>query len=443
MATVNGFNFREFAIECIKTIDSIRSVGKTNANPPIESRINAFYRALGLPAINLSKKPTTAVGSQNNGNLFELSDLGLDQTSQEILKLRQRNVAYLKPVKQDEIDNFLDINDVKIDQGVNSEDNSNLRDRGTLFPMIVNNEIPIFPRDRRVGPAFSKDKDLKDDKIYYKRPLIETIISLKLKAEGLSNSTNQNKITLAVQKEVEKIGGEVLETLKESKNSIGEILKKSIDNLCKARKQHAANIRVIANSAPTQNPVTTVSDKKQGELDRKLKKQQYELETIKARLMIFDFDDTFGDDSANSITKNLKEPVLANSLIYVSINTLQISKAEKETLKKINKQKAIIKKAFRDVELILGTFSGLSGVDVLAVIIALFELDTGVLISLLNKKNRLNLKNNKGEDKVNGTDVSVSAALKQLEKKVTEVMKEISTEVYHTKYNSSEAKKEK
>ena len=51
----SNINFDEFSVAVIKLIDSVRAASK-DSDTTIESRINAFYRILGLPAIILEER---------------------------------------------------------------------------------------------------------------------------------------------------------------------------------------------------------------------------------------------------------------------------------------------------------------------------------------------------------------------------------------------------
>ena len=67
-------DFVKFSINATKIIDEIRSTGadpknlNNNSAMATESRINAFYRGLGLPAIRINEN--LEIDESNNGNLF-------------------------------------------------------------------------------------------------------------------------------------------------------------------------------------------------------------------------------------------------------------------------------------------------------------------------------------------------------------------------------------
>jgi len=175
------FKFEEFAVQAIKIIDSVRSHGLTSNEKPTESRINAFYRAIGLPATvpaNVGKEDSSntnpfVIDEKNNGNVFDENQLNYDNYR---LLLEQREAAFRLPITQEEAKSFLDINTNGLIDGLTSTktDGSNKRTksrlRGVLFPMVVNGALPVFPQSRRISNAFPENNT--DDDIIYHRPLI-------------------------------------------------------------------------------------------------------------------------------------------------------------------------------------------------------------------------------------------------------------------------------
>jgi hypothetical protein len=83
------------------------------------------------------------------------------------------------------------------------------------------------------------------------------------------------------------------------------------------------------------------------------------------------------------------------------------------------KQKARI--AFRELELLLGTFSGLSGVDVIVIVEALFTITTDQLIGLLNDEAKSRLKALRQVT----SNTNVDDSLQALETKVQEIFTRI------------------
>src|SRR5574343_935332 len=83
------FNFKEFATNMIKTIDGIRSFGRDSSNTPIESRINAFYRALGIPAVLENTENGRPIDNKNNGNAFPTTRLSYDLYRSSLLDRRK------------------------------------------------------------------------------------------------------------------------------------------------------------------------------------------------------------------------------------------------------------------------------------------------------------------------------------------------------------------
>src|SRR5690349_21234675 len=170
MAKNLNFNFEEFAVAAIKSIDEIRSYGKDGSNTPIEPRINAFYRAIGLPtAIPLDPEPP----KMNSGNTFSPNLLGYEQYTSAF---SVRKFAFKREIIQEEIDQFLLFNQNHFSDSIKDITEPGYRQRGVLFPMVVDGAINIFPQEKRVADAFQTDSQLLVGTVKYRRPLIEAIV---------------------------------------------------------------------------------------------------------------------------------------------------------------------------------------------------------------------------------------------------------------------------
>ena len=105
------FDFEKFAVSIISIVDSLRSKGRVGAKASVESRINAFYRAIGLPAVitsvNEETKEIKKVDDFNNGNLSPEEQLPGHLYATDLLS-RENNSR--SPVSDDEVMTFLDKN---------------------------------------------------------------------------------------------------------------------------------------------------------------------------------------------------------------------------------------------------------------------------------------------------------------------------------------------
>ena len=428
-------DFITFSTNIVKEIDSIRSSGKDGDIQ--ESRINALYRAIGLPAIVTDARAELL--KFNNNNIFDKI------TDEDIINgLKNREVLYKTnhTVKMESSDprlkTLFDFNSSSIKDSISGD--SSLR--AQLFPMCNNANVDIFPQGKRVGGAFMTDEGLQFDKTKHYRPLIETIIILRSNALGNFNSGDQNKIIAQgdLSKEFVQISKDIEYSLILSLSNVVVDMtdvKKTID---RCRKQ--TSDQVVPSATPDQNTDIAENTENPGEIDRVLKEQKQYIALKDARLSMFGFDDTIGVGELK--TRNLKDAVMASSLINIIFSDSgQIETSIKEIEKKKEKVTVSLKQTFRDLDLILGTFSGLSGTDVLVILFALFRLDVTSLMQLLNKDARIRLKGQLGLDYVESFDdsASVIGAIKALETKVEKIINALSSEMEQTKHKNKDINK--
>ena len=433
MAKNTDFNFESFAVQAIKAIDEIRSYGK-DSSTPIEHRINAFYRALGLPAAIIQD---TRQQKLNNGNTFSPDSLVYENYSTDF---NIRKFSFKRNILQEEIDQFISFNQSKMSDGIQELSSPNARIRGSLFPMIVDGEIPIFPQNKRVASAFKTDAELIVGTIRYKRPLIEAIVLMRLKNEGAQNTATQNKVTQDFGTENTQGLGEfsklILTSLTNSLDNLDDLLDKIIHKANKAIKQTKINFApVIANIAQQSLARVEPEDHSIGEADKKIFLQNERLKTQQAILTSLEFDDTFSGDLKES--RNVKDALLVSNLMSL-INTglspqSKINKDKKETEIKREKHVSEIKEIFRTLDLLLGTFGGISGVDVLIIIYALFKINKDALLGLLNEESIVNLEKIKGAGIANNK-FPVLGAVNELQSVVVDIFNEVESNTSQTKH---------
>lgn len=417
MSKKTDFNFEEFTDGVLQAVDSVRSYGQHMSSAPLESRINALYRAIGLPAV--IPKDNSSIDKSNNGNVFSVLDYN---TYAGDFATRQ-NGFFLKP-QEEEIKNFILHNTSEIADSIHGK-----RSRGNLFPMVVDGTIPIFPQERRVAGAFSKDDEIVNDDIKYKRPLIETIIHIRLRSDGLVDTDQQKKL-------VEQYTGKKgVFGVKEVGSASEQILKNAIDTIPKflydmtkrmqknQKKIYASYLPSIAN-IPRQNPASVAKpsdEADRGEINKKQKDLEDRTAIKNAYLSLFDYDNE--TMLSSNLTQIFNETHEAQRNASSSVekekeeNEMEKTKAETET-----------KFAFKIMDQTLGTFSGLSGIDVLIVFSALYTLQLQYLVGFLNDEayDRLKKLNPNAnvpvrasvQDSISGLEISVRYFFDSLATKV-------------------------
>lgn len=436
MAKNTDFDFEQFAVSAISFIDSIRSFRRVG-NAPVESRINAFYRAVGLPAVikedqkeededsGQTKKPASDVPDRfNNGNIFSSEKLVYDDYKKQLLA-RQTNFSTV--IDQEEINNFLDTNPGSLDASLNSIEN-NGRVRGSLLPVVVDGEIEVFPQGRRIAGAFMIDSERKHSKNIYIRPLIESIILIKLKGENVVNSTQQDKVAsdFNSSETLSEISKNVEKTMSRTINNISGLLEESAKLSGSVRSKTGLLVVPEIAHIAQQNPILKLPEDqtKLSNLDRQKISITNRQNIRRAEAAILEFEDTINNRSRSTSDSALTSHILKILVPEESTSTLRGS--SKSVDKKLDKAKGEAKELARILELIYGTFGGISGIDVLAVIIAMFRMSSEELVGLLNENSQERLARDKGSElPALKSALSVSKSLEVLENNVSQVFSEI------------------
>lgn len=396
------FDFIEFSSSIMRAVDAIRSIGKEASKTPIECRINAFYRALGLPAIVTETSEEKKPDPRNNGNVYKVEPQAVSTIKKE-LKLRNEkslNLSTLAKQMSTAEQGVLDFNARSVLDSISKKDPA----RPQLFPMYVDGDIPIFPVQRRITGAFVRSEESKkQDRVEYGTPLLEFIITLRFKGEGLYNQDTQKKATpptsaaTALYTEFGKISIELIEQIGASLGNISDTMSDLKTRIDQARTMTSTGVEQDSSGHPEQNTPINEDPNSKAQLDAQANEQKKYTELKQARLLIFEYDDTTitgpkkpGEKNTKSsqevlITRNLKKAMFASQFLNMVVNDGgNLEKAVNETEKKKQKAQAELKKANSELEYVLGTFSGLSGTDVMSIIYALFSVEQNVLLSLLN-----------------------------------------------------------
>lgn len=422
----DDFNFEEFTVRVIAYIDSIRSFQKAGGKTPTESRINAFYRAIGLPAILPKDTLDLPEGNPdvlNNGNIFDPNEL---EANQDILKSFDERRFFDQDITESEILNFVNFNSQDIMASI-SDNPKNKRLRGVLFPMYVDGRIHIFPQTTRFGQAFSLNKDLKKEKnIVYHRPLIETILYVKIKRSNQVNKTTSDAIIESTAGIVQTaslidLGENSNIRIEQAINKIAYTLEEAVSKLNRARKDvYVSFVPTIGNIAE-QNPISVNNTEYVGQLEQRELEIEDKEHLDNIILSLFEFGGQDGNLIGEGLASSFIELLIPKENERIGENTtFNIKRATKAQIEKVKNN---AKGAYRSLELLLGTFAGISGIDIIAVIYALYMLDIKYLIALLNSNSKKNLINIKGNipEIVEAENIKPAEAILKLQDNVKQI----------------------
>lgn len=419
------FDLEKFTINAIKIIDEIRATkqkpGETTGSvEKTESRISAFYRALGLPAFVTTGADLPKL---NNGNVFDASAI----SASEITKSIVREVDFSTKLDEELVKNFLDYNEFDITDGIEVDGAPAKRVRGSLIPMFVNGNIPIYPQSSRVSEAFlKKDKKVSDNK--YRRPLIELITLLRLRGRGISN-TEINKAVrsdfflldsgLLGSTSVNIITAQVISNMLNAVLGIPIYVSNEIQKINETRTQIKTKFKDTIANIPSEQPISVKEEDLGGSVNKLKGEQQDLINRNRALTSLMEFDDTLTD--GEDITRNMKDALLSSSVLnMIEVTADDTDKKIKESIDKEKKLIKTLKQSQQRLDIILGTFGGISGIDILLTITALFLIEEQFLLGLLNAETRDNLSKLKNDNKFDDV-ASVAESVKALQDKVIEL----------------------
>lgn len=442
MANTNDdFKFEQFAIAAIREIDSLRStqnikrgnesIETGSSSKPTESRINTLYRAIGLPATMPAKEEnenapanSSRPHKRNNGNTNEKLTFSNYET-----KLDSRQKVYTSPVTELEITTFLIGAQGDVIRGSILEENDpGYRKRGLLFPMVVDGRIDVQSHSKRIAGAFMEDWQRKDNKDYYRKPLLETIINMKLTGSNVGDSSEQTSVSSDLDSTDSnlELDAKSLEKLEKTLNSLPATFVATQKKVNRVRHQSGIEVIATIDNVAEQNPKTRINPDRPGKLDI-ISAAQKDAQRIADALLILVKYKNRKKDGKNVATKSVEDAALASSFFEILTPNKETKAKEKEAKvdEQLERNKKDAKDAHKTLDLMLGTFAGISGTDIIVVFSALYTMDLDHLIGLLNDEARERLKALKGDDVVSGAkEVSVSVA--ELEKNVREKFKTLS-----------------
>jgi hypothetical protein len=423
------FDVDDFLSQLFNTIESFRSQMSLQENQVVEypvdnggsknseSKVNAFYRLLGFPAArgdvaNLPqnlKENKDALSQHKTLNYF--SNISADT----IKKVTDReNALYQKIDFQKAVDMIRD----PLPFTAALEGSSR---RPSIFPLVVHAAVPVFPTNRRTAPLFfDGDYILLGDQKRLTRPFIEHIVYMRTKvfagfdaySDALKNQINkelaETEFKDDVLKDIDKseflslkIANKLLRALKQC----AEQYRKAQENLERLRK----DVQFVP--APKDNPAEragnlpdSVSSTLQiDEISEKgLEKQ---ISAIKAKMASEDIfikllpsEYVKKSDRIKRIEDEVQNDTVADDVFISEFN--HITTYEKfeynKQLKDLEDQRARFIAKYesvrRDIMYLNGESTGLSIFDVLCILLALFTVDLGSLLAIVNEDSLNSLK---------------------------------------------------
>jgi hypothetical protein len=475
-SSFSEFNIIEFAKKVLEEVESIRSYSdissdnQVSSNIPNESRLNAFFRLVGLPMFLILEdknddgesasgvvSPGFSGGHLDDFNIKDIDNIS-DMELGELLTLREdaflsRESAIGTPELNRSM--TLAISDpIPITPDLPDRENSHkgsfygISSERTTFKMLtplVAKYKKVLPIENELARPFAtKEERSINNTTELRRPFIEMVMRIRLiTATNANNAAGSDKIEEQLNAIKASISSGDFNTVINNLNKILisgilekfviEKLMKSLAQLSKKvisliRKQdyllkqdvYEVNVKTSSAKSNLFSKLTDVSTdlnlRENSELGRKLESLKRIMAREDAFLSLLPSDDTVDE---NSYTKNALSCALFDSFVdLLSHDTTEIKKSINRIEGQIQKSKREIDELRLELDLITGEFSGLSMIDIIAVIIGLFLIPLDDLMALVdaqvldNMKQINSLKSIVDQYGVVSTERSMEAVLK-------------------------------
>ena len=436
----SSFDALAFAQNLYQVIDSYRSQMPANyfeltiaptasSGNPGETKLNAFYRMIGLPAItnpsfireNRENDEFSRTISQD-GTLNYFHTLYGDELKDNVAfkKIRDRNDRLTTKPTAERFAEFM-YKPIGLSEGMKDSSSGQSR-RTSLFPLVVDAAVPVYPLSRRIAPSFQhtingEDYIVSGSTTRLSRPLIDNIIYMRTKTinneEGAAELAAQLK-NLAesagtdfsgndVKKDIQDAGftfidlairTKLLQTLK----SLSNKFKASVNEV----QELSAEITFVF--TPVSNPemrssqsYDIKSEHKAGSLDIEISRLESEIANQNGIVFLLPSEQVKRREEIRRLEHNISISNITQDVLISQLTSLLTYEVDNLNRKLAEKQHARDEKLSRAEELkrllmyYTGEFSGLSIFDVICVIYGLFSVDSKYLVGLLNRdaQNRL------------------------------------------------------
>jgi hypothetical protein len=460
----SNFDALTFAEQLYSIIDIYRSQVSAKYNELVaaapvspggigETKLNAFYRMIGLPAatdpafVHQHRRDgefKTYISQDGTLNYFH-SLYNSEELDREVfLQIRERNGRLVEPPDPARFAEFM-FKPENISAGVKSNSK-----RTSLFPLVVDAAVPVFPLTRRLAPSFQHTINGEDyipmgSKARLSRPLIDNIFYMRVKT--INNTEGVEKLKAQLQSLISASGVSVKEAQFTFVDlailtKLLQILKSLATKFEEARKEvQGLSTQIAFVPTPVSNPqmrsaqsTTIKAETKIYALDQEIALIKAEIANQNAIAFMLPTEQVKRREEIRRLehgvsTSNIVPDVLVaqlNSLITYEVEELNRKLQEKQHEK--DEKLTRVEQLKQQLMYYTGEFSGLSIFDVICIIYGLFAIETKYLLGLLNEDAQKRLKEDEFfrppdstiEALFNTTPATVAESLKALEEKVIE-----------------------
>lgn len=416
------FDAVEFATQLYSVIDSYRSQISAKYNDLViaaptspggigETKINAFYRMIGLPAasdpefVNNSSKNQNfqSIVSQDSTINYFQSLYGDAVKDKELFrKIKERNYKLTAAPDPKRFAEFM-FTPTGMSEGLDGSDK-----RTSIFPLIVDAAVPVFPLNRRIAPSFQhtingEDYIVMGSKTRLSRPLIDNIIYMRVKTinndAGIKALESQLK-SLAIDTGVPTAYSSSLTfidlTIRTKLLQILKGLAAKFDEARKGAQELSTKISFVMTHVenPAMRSAQSADIKPEAKiyaLDSEIASIKFEIANQNAIAFMLPTEQVKRREEFRRLEHSISTSNIAQDVLISQLNNLVTHEAVELNLKLQEKQHERNEKLTRAEGLkqqlmyYTGEFSGLSIFDVICVIYGLFAIEKADLLSLLSE----------------------------------------------------------
>lgn len=371
------------------TRSQAQQLGKNNlqfSNVKHESRINTFYRLIGLPT-ELNLENTFSLLDANGAKVTKREDLIKNLLQREFEQLQLTFKQFLQANSVQELNAQLDSLQAQDKQLIGELFDPQKINTNRMFPMVQFSQIQnVVETKNRISPSFASTEERYVNEFLTSPPFLETVITIRLLPQ--SGGTQ-----IKTQGAVEDI---ILQSLG---YALGELVKQYHRNQVEAENHLKDGIALIRNKVaganspalkkPDLNANARENDGIKTEIDIRSNYIQEQLKLYDAVISLLPTENDIipigtNIDNTPFQSRNIKENALTQSFLsIINANLDAIQRSIKDTKKVMQKRQLIQDKLTAELHSAIGQLGGISMADIIIVIAGLFVLDEEDLVGLI------------------------------------------------------------
>lgn len=354
-----------------------------------ESRLNCFYRLIGLPnELNISITDNSALLDDSGNTLNSSDDLSKKLLQREFEQLQLTFTQFLQSNSLQDLNTQLDATQIREEKLIAQLFDPNYIDSNRLFPILQYSQIQNIVESRyKIAPSFASMEERYINGILSSPPFLESVITIRLLPQ--SGGTTINSQGAVEDIILNSLAYALAELSKQYQRNQSDAEKMLIDGISKIRdKVSGVNSALVKQANIDAN--TRENDGIVTELDIRTINMQNQANLYSAIISLLPLDNDIipvglqiSDVPFES--RSIKNNALTSSFVEIINSNLDaLQRATAETKKIIVKKKLTQDKLTAEIGSSIGQIGGISLAEIIIIISALFIIDENDLVGLLS-----------------------------------------------------------